>query len=576
MDMTLYALLNKKIKGAVSGIDSVQVQGQKLIFNFKNGTSQTMTFPTPADGISVKDLTIDNSNHLICELSDNTLIDAGLIHTIEGKQGPAGKDGTDGTNGIDGQNGKDGTDGISPIVTITEATGRHTISITDKDGVHSFVIKDGSALDTDNYYTKDEVIAELDKKANIVDIPVVPTNISELANDEGYIKNTVDNLIHYYNKADTYTQTEVNTLISNINKLTSQIVNVLPTEDISTSVIYLVRQGETNNYMQYMYINSAWAELGTTQVDLTDYYKKSEIDTKLADKADKDELPTVPTLVSAFTNDAGYITDYTETDPTVPAWAKATTKPTYTAAEVGALPEDTEIPIFTNKEVLDKISADKVTDWDGAATTAHTHDNKEILDKFEENAEGKVLYNNKPLASDNLWNGTKAEYDAIVDKDPNKTYVVTDEEPTLADYILDDTTTSTNKTWSSEKIKNEFTSLDDNRIVDLSSAVTVNTDIAAGDPIIHICRKGFTVYLRIEFTYSGNATTKTTTLISGLPQKYTPSTRIISPLVEGFSPTSSTMYGSRLWVEADGTVKISETDMIKDTNARFAFTYLVI
>lgn len=28
---------------------------------------------------------------------------------------------------------------------------------------------------------------------------------------------------------------------------------------------------------------------------------------------------------------------YTETDPTVPAWAKAATKPTYTAAEVGAL-----------------------------------------------------------------------------------------------------------------------------------------------------------------------------------------------------------------------------------------------
>ena len=34
---------------------------------------------------------------------------------------------------------------------------------------------------------------------------------------------------------------------------------------------------------------------------------------------------------------AGFLTGYTETDPTVPAWAKASTKPTYTAAEVGAL-----------------------------------------------------------------------------------------------------------------------------------------------------------------------------------------------------------------------------------------------
>lgn len=33
-----------------------------------------------------------------------------------------------------------------------------------------------------------------------------------------------------------------------------------------------------------------------------------------------------------------------ESDPTVPAWAKAETKPTYTAKEVGALPADTEIP----------------------------------------------------------------------------------------------------------------------------------------------------------------------------------------------------------------------------------------
>lgn len=35
---------------------------------------------------------------------------------------------------------------------------------------------------------------------------------------------------------------------------------------------------------------------------------------------------------------------YTESDPTVPAWAKAATKPSYTASEVGALPDTTVIP----------------------------------------------------------------------------------------------------------------------------------------------------------------------------------------------------------------------------------------
>lgn len=37
-----------------------------------------------------------------------------------------------------------------------------------------------------------------------------------------------------------------------------------------------------------------------------------------------------------------------ETDPTVPAWAKEPTKPTYTANEVGALPVGTEIPTKTS------------------------------------------------------------------------------------------------------------------------------------------------------------------------------------------------------------------------------------
>ena len=70
-------------------------------------------------------------------------------------------------------------------------------------------------------------------------------------------------------------------------------------------------------------------------------------------------IPTVPTNVSAFNNDAGYLTSYTETDPTVPAWAKAANKPTYTAAEVGALPDTTVIP-----------AAQVNADWDAASGVA--------------------------------------------------------------------------------------------------------------------------------------------------------------------------------------------------------------
>ena len=59
------------------------------------------------------------------------------------------------------------------------------------------------------------------------------------------------------------------------------------------------------------------------------------------DLSNKPTIPAVPTNVSAFNNDAGYLTSYTESDPTISAWAKAANKPTYTASEVGATtPED--------------------------------------------------------------------------------------------------------------------------------------------------------------------------------------------------------------------------------------------
>ena len=74
-----------------------------------------------------------------------------------------------------------------------------------------------------------------------------------------------------------------------------------------------------------------------------------------------EQLPEIPTKVSDLIDDSGhytkpetgipaadlaetYLTSFTETDPTVPAWAKASTKPAYTAQEVGALPADTVIP----------------------------------------------------------------------------------------------------------------------------------------------------------------------------------------------------------------------------------------
>ena len=65
-------------------------------------------------------------------------------------------------------------------------------------------------------------------------------------------------------------------------------------------------------------------------------YTGSEINAKLGKIDSLAEKSKIPTNISQLNNDSGFITSYTETDPTVPAWAKASTKPTYTASEVGA------------------------------------------------------------------------------------------------------------------------------------------------------------------------------------------------------------------------------------------------
>lgn len=56
----------------------------------------------------------------------------------------------------------------------------------------------------------------------------------------------------------------------------------------------------------------------------------------------------IPTRVSQLENDQKYLTSYTESDPTVPDWAKSPTKPAYTASEVGADASGSASAVQTN------------------------------------------------------------------------------------------------------------------------------------------------------------------------------------------------------------------------------------
>lgn len=97
-------------------------------------------------------------------------------------------------------------------------------------------------------------------------------------------------LANYYNK------TEVDELIGAIEGLQYEIVETLPTTDIDTHTLYLVPDAQAQNvYDEYLYINNAWANLGSTEVDLSNYYTKTQADNLLANKQDELTFDSAPT-----------------------------------------------------------------------------------------------------------------------------------------------------------------------------------------------------------------------------------------------------------------------------------------
>lgn len=81
--------------------------------------------------------------------------------------------------------------------------------------------------------------------------------------------------------------------------LTTEIVS--STADVTKeNVLYLIlSDASTNTYEQYMFIGGTATALGSTQVDLSNVYNKSEIDTKLDDKANKSEVLSVDKVLAS-------------------------------------------------------------------------------------------------------------------------------------------------------------------------------------------------------------------------------------------------------------------------------------
>lgn len=83
MDITTLALAKSYTNKIAAGFKSVELDGTNLIFTLLDGSTATVAIPTPSDGVSVTNLSIDEDGSLLCHMSDGTTIDAGYVPAVD-------------------------------------------------------------------------------------------------------------------------------------------------------------------------------------------------------------------------------------------------------------------------------------------------------------------------------------------------------------------------------------------------------------------------------------------------------------------------------------------------------------
>ena len=142
-------------------------------------------------------------------------------------------------------------------------------------------MSDAGIVDTVDW---DDII----NKPNLALKDDIPTKLSEIENDVGFVTNAVNNLLNYYVKNEVYSKDEINNLISSIPSLSISVVQSLPATG-KEGIIYLTPKVGTENdvYNEYIWVNAQWELIGNTEISLSDYYNKTEINGLLDNKVDK-------------------------------------------------------------------------------------------------------------------------------------------------------------------------------------------------------------------------------------------------------------------------------------------------
>lgn len=115
----------------------------------------------------------------------------------------------------------------------------------------------------------------------------IPTKTSDLTNNSGFIDNSVNDLVNYYDKTNIYNKTEIDNKISSVYKYKGSVATYqdLPSTDLTIGDVYNVESDGSN----YAWNGIDWDRLGG-EVDLSNYYNKTQTDTLLSGKVDNSTL----------------------------------------------------------------------------------------------------------------------------------------------------------------------------------------------------------------------------------------------------------------------------------------------
>lgn len=156
-------------------------------------------------------------------------------------------------------------------------------------GEGKFVAKEtGKGLSTNDYTTAEKTkLSGIATGAQANKIESVKVNGTALTPDSSKAVNV--DLTVYAKSADV--TKEIASAVSGVAQIDYSVVESLPSTG-KKGIIYLVANSGTgtNIYDEYIYINSKFEKLGSRELDLSSYAKKTDI----------------PTKVSALTNDSGY------------------------------------------------------------------------------------------------------------------------------------------------------------------------------------------------------------------------------------------------------------------------------